>query len=407
LLARCTASCRTHAGCALIDTGAVFMSCGYLGPGLRRQEVFCEEHSDDYYGSFRERHSKDNGNTWPEWIPVPARKSKKGEAVQELMDLSYGHDPVSRRAIHLALQRIFPKGDYSGGCCDHTLYRLSADEGRTWTDYRMLRYEDGPEFDDGNWVNPEYMKSNPLYAVYNVEALSNGRVVTAGCVSVSHTNQSGQQESVCGVRCFIGRWNTAKQRYDWTASAPVAVSRSVSSRCLMEPAIVELKTGQLLLGMRGSNTETTSGRAWISVSADGGHTWGPVTDLRYDDGEQFYSPSSFVRILRSQRTGKLYWVGNISPEPPQGNLPRHPLVVAEIDEQRHALRRNTLTVIDDLDFQTAPEPDLAQLQLTNFAMLENRETQDFEIYMTRYWRPKDRKVWLGDVYRYVLTLEGP
>ena len=85
-------------------------------------------------------------------------------------------------------------------------------------------------------------------------------------------------------------------------------------------------------------------------------------------------------------------------------MPRHPLVIAEIDEQLQALKRDTVTVIDALDFSTAPEADMAELQLTNFAMMENRESGEFEIYMTRYWRPKDRQVWLGDVYRYVLSV---
>ena len=36
-------------------------------------------------------------------------------------------------------------------------------------------------------------------------------------------------------------------------------------------------------------------------------------------------------------SNKLDWVGNIIPEPPQGNLPRHPLVVAETDEERYTM----------------------------------------------------------------------
>jgi len=129
-----------------------------------------------------------------------------------------------------------------------------------------------------------------------------------------------------------------------------------------------------------------------------------VTDLRYDDGEQFHSPSSFVRTLRSRRTGKLGWVGYISPVPPQGNPPRHPLVIAEIDEEHHGLRRHTVATIDDFDPAAAPEPNLTELQLANFAMLENRKTNDFGILTTRYWRPTDRNAWLGGVYRYVLSL---
>jgi len=89
-------------------------------------------------------------------------------------------------------------------------------------------------------------------------------------LAVSHTNEDGREETVTGVRRFIGRWNAAAEGDEWTASAPVAVSRGVSSRGLMEPAIAELRTAEPLLGMRGPNTETTPGRAWISVSSDGG-----------------------------------------------------------------------------------------------------------------------------------------
>jgi len=59
--------------------------------------------------------------------------------------------------------------------------------------------------------------------------------------------------------------------------------------------------------------------------------------LRDDDGEYFSPPSSFLRTLRFRRTNKLNWVGNIIPEPPQGNLPRDPLVVAETDEERYTM----------------------------------------------------------------------
>jgi len=157
------------------------MSCGYLGSSPRRQEVCSEEHSDDCCGGFRERYSDDNGGTSSDGAPVSARKSRRGEAVQEVLDLAYGYDPVSGRAIHLALQRVYPKGAYSGGCSDHTLCRVSADEGRTWTDYRVLRHEDGPESDDTDWVNAEYLGTNHLYAGYNVEAFPNRAVAIGGC----------------------------------------------------------------------------------------------------------------------------------------------------------------------------------------------------------------------------------
>lgn len=387
------------------ENAAIFLSQSYVGNGLRRREVVFEEASGDYFDTFRERYSEDNGNTWSEWTPLPDRKYSQGEAVIEVMDLAFGYDPVSKRTIHTVLQRIFPKGHYPGGYYDHTLYRLSEDDGRTWTDFRLLRYEDGPDFDPDNWVNPEYLRTNQVYGGYNIEALTNGTIVTAGFMAVPHVNEAGEQETVTGVRAFVGRWSADAQDYEWTGSEPVTVSLSVSSRGLFEPCVAELRDGDVLLEMRGSSTASTPGRKWISVSHDGGLTWSDVSDLRYDDGEQFYAPSSFARILRSSRTGKLYWIGNISPVPPSGNMPRYPFQIAEIDEERVALKRDTVTVIDDFDPATAPEGDIADLQLTNFGALENRETGEFEVYMTRYFRPNDKNLWMGDVYRYVLRLK--
>ena len=95
------------------------------------------------------------------------------------MDLAFGYDPASERTIHTVLQRIFLTGGYSGGYHDHTLYRLSEDDGRTWTGFRLLRYEDGPDFDPDNWVNPDYLSTNQVYGGYNVEALRNGTLALA------------------------------------------------------------------------------------------------------------------------------------------------------------------------------------------------------------------------------------
>jgi hypothetical protein len=52
-------------------------------------------------------------------------------------------------------------------------------------------------------------------------------------------------------------------------------------------------------------------------------------------------------MLRDSITGKLCWFGNICPEPPNGNWPRYPLIIAEVDENKAALKRSTVTAIDD------------------------------------------------------------
>lgn len=122
-----------------------------------------------------------------------------------------------------------------------------------------------------------------------------------------------------------------------------------------------------------------------------------MEELRYDDGSQFYSPSSIHRFLRAGRNGKLYWFANITPEPPREKYPRYPLYVAEIDEERAAVRKDSLMV---LDTRRAGEPET--LQLSNFSLLEDRATGNIEIYVTLLGlNPKN--CWRSDVYRYVFS----
>ena len=209
---------------------------------------------------------------------------------------------------------------------------------------------------------------------------------------------------VAGAMCFVGKWNEGDGNYNWTASEAMFLPRRQSTRGLVELALVELTNGNLLLVMRGSNTGLgpleCPGRKWFSVSEDLGLTWSAVGDLRYDTGEQLYSPASISKTVRSTRTGKLYWAGNITGEPPDGNSPRYPLQIVEIDEEGPSFRRDTLTVIDDRD----PERDSEHVQLSNFSLFENRETGEMEMYLTRIGeRGGGEDVWTADSYRYTLT----
>jgi hypothetical protein len=167
--------------------------------------------------------------------------------------------------------------------------------------------------------------------------------------------------------------------------------------------LAEFKDGTLMLDMRGSNKKLDHVkyplRRWISVSKDRGKTWSDVRDLRYDTGEQFYSPGAHSRMVRSSKTGKLYWLGNISATPLKDPGARYPLFIAEIDEEKAALKKSTLTTIDDRG-----AADTEQLQLSNFSVLENRETLDLELYLTRYGESQQHGPLSGNAYKYTLAL---
>lgn len=398
------------------DRRAPTATVRYLGPGVRREERRNCEVASDWCEAFRVRTSEDNGRTWSEWETFEGTGATANGMDWEQIPFAVCHDPIGARTLrflflrHLlgsgaeAIQEHFRTGAQT--MFDHNYWQMSADEGRTWSGPQQLCFESGPILDLADTPTQEQLVANQMYGGYDAIATREGTVIYPAA-GVPHTiRDGGTDELVDGVRCFIGRWDWKRNTYGWEVSEPIAVPHSISGRGLAEPTVAQLSDGRLFLEMRGSTVAiqpewkgkvTSPGRRWYSLSEDGGKTWSPVTDLRYDSGETFYSPSTFAKLLRHSGTGKLYWVGNITPEPPDGNLPRRPLQIAEVDETGPSLRKETVTVVDDY----RPDEDGPQLQLSNFHMFENRETGDFEMYMTRFG--EDAEHWLmSNAYRYLI-----
>ena len=73
-------------------------------------------------------------------------------------------------------------------------------------------------------------------------------------------------------------------------------------------------------------------------------------------------------------------------------------IIAEVDEKIPALKRATVTLIDD-----RREGDSERLQLSNFFLLENREDHSIEVYLTRLGEDPD-DFWGAHAYKYTLRL---
>lgn len=85
---------------------------------------------------------------------------------------------------------------------------------------------------------------------------------------------------------------------------------------------------------------------------------------------------------------------------PEGNSPRYPLVIAEVDETTGALRRSTVTAIDDRQPDQGPA-----IQFSNFSLLENRESHGLELHLTTYGQERDPADWASaDNYKYTLRI---
>jgi hypothetical protein len=404
---------------------ATTVSVTYIGTGLRRQETHALVRSSDWADHPRRRESEDNGRTWSAWEELyeeaPAQRdcTESGGASQ---GGTGPLDPVSGHLVKPVFQRIV-RGDPREAMevlwqgerrfCDHGLYQLSDDDGRSWGAARLLRYEDGPDFDPQDWGAAGYFRTNEMY-IGDAAALSNGTVVISATVPVEFRNEDDErvppvfpndyrEGCVAGAMAFVGRWEPGRRDYAWQTSNAVCLPRRRSTRGLVELTLTELSDGRLWLVMRGSNTgldpSECPGHKWHTVSDDGGLSWQPVSDVRYDTGETLYSPASISHLFRSRRTGRVYWMGNITETPTIGNGPRYPLQIVEVDESIPAFKRDTLTVIDDRD----PSRDSEHLQLSNFSVVEDRETGDVEVYLTKIGQQGDgADVWSADAYRYTL-----
>ena len=388
---------------------------GWDGSSRYRTERLTYEILSDYCESLAVRYSQDNGASFSEFELVSKENPRQGGFEREdswfavCYDWRRGHD------VRFDFQRVFvgtgPEAlaEYWHGVesfFDHGLYCVSRDKGRTFSAPRLLKFEAGDDFDEKDWGKAGYLKKNKMYGGYTA-IVTRGEKLLYPFTTVTKIQTATSEQVTSVTRCMIGTWDEWTGDYQWEVSNEIAVPLAWSGRGCMEPTLAELKDGRVVMGIRGSTDVsklfcpegkvkvTQPGRHWLTVSEDGGYHWGPVRDWRYADGESFYSPSTFSRLLRHSN-GKLYWIGNICPAPPVGNMPRHPLVIAAVDESGPGLVKDSVTVIDT---KGEHEQVAAEFQLSNFYILENEMTKVIELYLTRFGESPEH--WLkANVYRY-------
>jgi hypothetical protein len=391
-----------HPGEKTAAMGSVF----YAGPNLERMETRQDEGVSDQTVNLRVRFSTDNGRTWSSFQQLPnSVVTYAGVHVWEGPDNAMPlFDSRAGVLVQPWLRQVF----LGNGFYNAAYYRISTNHGQTWSAPRQLKYEPGPDFDPANPSNPAFLTNNLAFPAQNLTLTGEGKLVLGVHAVKDPAGSNHFGGELLGALNFIGTWNGltgAAADYTWTHGNRVIIAANRSSRGLQETGTAQLKNGRVINIWRGSNYGLSgsdlaaAGHKWLSISCDGGLTLGPIQELKYDDGTPFFSPSSFHRLLRLQSNGKLYWFGNICSDPPDGNWPRHPLIVAEVDENKVALKRSTVTAIDDQQPGQSPK-----LQLSNFSLLEDRETHRLEMVLTLY--SEDPSDWRNaDCYKYTLTLK--
>ena len=368
---------------------AQWCQVSYIDGALTRREILRTSGASDAYHEWQERTSSDDGQTWsaPRTLPDVTCQLPDGGIVT--FPCGYHYDDRLGILYEKRMRRIWPGMEiytfnWEGHQHPFNDHSFVVEDGRDL----LLRYEDGPDYDPENPFEPDFCRTNRAYlgvgmtfaddgtAYFPLVCQPEGRGHTTGGVVLMRRDPA------------TGEWSPSNQQY---------VSPEISSRGLLEPDVALLKNGHLLAVMRGSSTETNPGRKWMSVSTDGGRTLSPVEEFRYDDGSSFYSPSSIHTFIRSRKNGRLYWVANILDQPSVANGPRYPLYIAEIDEEKAAVCKESLVLVDRRE-----EDEPEEVQLSNFSILENRQTFDIEIYLTRIGEIPDH-FWQGAVYRYLFS----
>jgi len=288
-------------------------------------------------------------------------------------------------------------GDTATGFMDYKMwYRVSIDGGQTYGELRPI-VQQGEGYSPMHPIEYVWIGRNSFcYATIPgiMLKLSNGQVFFP-CYYAPLDAEGNYYNPlnaytfswVCGI---IGTWNDAGDDLVWDVSEPVKLTPEQSSRGADECAVIELagKPGRMAMVVRASNQPNPDGKIpackWKTVSTDYGKTWSPCEPFTFEDGEPFLSPSACCSFIRSSKTGKCYWVGNISRTLPRGNSPRYPLVIGEVDEDTLCLRRTTVTIIDD---RQPGEP--ADLQLSNYNLLEDEATGELVLQVNRLTAAKD------------------
>ena len=187
-------------------------------------------------GGIVARRSADQGRTWGEpftLVPAPKPPAKGGICHPSFLRLK------DDRVLLSYIYNTYPTTPYYG----HNYYRLSADEGKTWTDQYVLT-------------------PHPGYVIVHNDrlfTLASGRILAIAEYK-AHMPSTNDHSGYVGMSFFSDDGG-----YSWQASKNTVDLQPVE---VQEAHGVELKDGRVLMFAR-----TYSGYPVKAFSSDGGETW--------------------------------------------------------------------------------------------------------------------------------------
>ncbi len=414
---------------ALDNQTVEWFSRGYVNRegGLMHEHMSISassDFSDDEY----QRVSEDHGKTWGEWrnVYVENGYEQLGEHERNFpANPTEIWNPVHKHYVGLGMERLFKGGHSHGlslfwkgdpsGLIDHTYISVRPEGGER--KFQLVRYEEGAEFNHDDPMHPDYSTKNISYQGSNLVFDNNGDILLpigvpmAKCCEIAGADVNeifpSCPQVLRGLMMIRGVWNGEK--YEFIPSRPILISDLQSSRGVDEPTIVLLHSGRIVIVFRGSNIPNkgwntriepgTPGFKWYCWSDDGGKTFTQPMPWHFDDGEVIYSSATISYFIEDAKTGKHYWIGNITDHRIKGNDPRWPLQIVEVDETYGTAKKESFTVIDD-----RREGESERIELSNFCLYQNRETGHFEILMTKRGQFADEPLFKGEVWHYEISV---
>ncbi|NKB68883.1 MAG: hypothetical protein GKR89_17595 [Candidatus Latescibacteria bacterium] len=355
------------------------------------------------------RRSDDGGVTWSPAQEWPTRFKAEGGTGRRHPRGGYV-DAATGRYIQIWTEGVLPGDDPLEGMWRWKLhYAVSQDGGRTRQVEEQIIHQ-GPDYNaehhlpgitvGRNCAMVGDLGQRPLTRSDGVILMP---IQSSPVGSDGHYHNPGAGYTYTDCLLLMGRWRT-DGGLDWTCSQRVSGDPDRTTRGLIEPTIAELADGRLLMVMRGSNDVRPQwpGHKWMALSADGGDTWNTPTPWTYDNGEPFFSPSACSQLIPHQ-SGRLFWMGNLCGENPQGNRPRYPLVLGQVDRTSGLLMRQTITPVDDRRPGEGP-----RLTLSNFYVRQERPSGDLLVHLPRFFAadlPDDSpEKWTADLLLHRLRL---
>ena len=362
---------------------AVYESVSYArSDGVDMIRTRYDELKDDIYDNYRIGLSADNGQTWTDAHEWSAGQKVSGGTLRRLFLQNFIVGPASDRLLIMGMEGVLGSDSSLDGMTQYyPIYKISEDGGSNWSvDEQAI--QQGEEFNRAHPLRDVCVGKNAVMPANAPIATADGRILVP--CNVTKLGADGHYFRPEGAFTFtvgavmIGAWRG--NRLVWDFSEWVELPPQKSLRGAIEPTLAEMPGGRILMVLRANDgtVEKTGGRKWFSMSEDGGMTWSPPARWTYSDGSSFYSPSS-ISILFKHSDGNTYWFGNVCDEPPRGNLPRYPLVVGRVNTASLLLEQESLLVVD-----TKKEDDTDSLQLSNFAIYEDRITNELVLHMTRW-----------------------